>query len=78
VLYGGVCVVSKRLHDRGRSGWWAALILFAVAVVWPHPAGFLDFLLMLVLIWAAIELGVMDSEQGANRYGPNPLRPASA
>jgi uncharacterized membrane protein YhaH (DUF805 family) len=32
---------------------------------------------MLVLIWAAIELGVMDSEQGANRYGPNPLRPAS-
>ncbi len=51
--------------------------LFAVAVVWPHPAGFLDFLLMLVLIWAAIELGVMDSEQGANRYGPNPLRPAS-
>jgi len=78
MLYGGVCVVSKRLHDRGRSGWWAALILFAVAVVWPHPAGFLDFLLMLVLIWAAIELGVMESEQGANRYGPNPLRPLSA
>ena len=78
VLYAGACLASKRLHDRGRSGWWAALILFALAVIWPHPAGFVDFLLMLVLIWAAIELGLMESEQGANRYGPNPLRPAQA
>ena len=21
-LFCGVCIVSKRLHDRGRSGWW--------------------------------------------------------
>jgi len=78
ILYAGACLASKRLHDRGRSGWWAALILFALAVVWPHPAGFVDFLLMLVLVWAAIELGLMESEQGANRYGPNPLRAAQA
>ena len=75
MLYGGACLTAKRLHDRGRSGWWAALILFALAVIWPHPAGFVDFLLMLVLAWAAIELGLMESEQGANRYGPNPLHP---
>ena len=78
ILYAGACLASKRLHDRGRSGWWAALILFALAVIWPHPAGFIDFLLMLVLVWAAIELGLMESEQGANRYGPNPVRPARA
>jgi uncharacterized membrane protein YhaH (DUF805 family) len=29
-------VLSKRPHDRGRSGWRAVLILFPVAVVWPH------------------------------------------
>ena len=78
LLYAGACLLSKRLHDRGRSGWWAALVLFAFAVVWPHPTGFLDFLLMLILLWAVVELGLMESEQGANRYGPNPLRPLSA
>ena len=78
ILYAGACLASKRLHDRGRSGWWAALILFALAVIWPHPPAFIDFLLMLVLVWAAIELGLMESEQGANRYGPNPVRPAQA
>ena len=30
LIYCGACVLSKRLHDRGRSGWWAALILFAI------------------------------------------------
>jgi uncharacterized membrane protein YhaH (DUF805 family) len=69
-------VLSKRLHDRGRSGWWSALILSAVAAVWPHPSSFFDFFFVLVLIWAAVDLGVMTGEAGANRYGPNPLRPA--
>ncbi|WP_374577298.1 DUF805 domain-containing protein [Phenylobacterium sp. J367] len=79
LLYCGACVLSKRLHDRGRSGWWAALILASVVAVWPHPVGFLDFLFFVVVVWAGIELGVMSGEQGANRYGPNPLRaPLSA
>ena len=73
LFYCGACVLSKRLHDRGRSGWWAALVLVAIVAVWPHPAGFLDFLFMAVLLWAVVELGVMQGEQGANRYGPNPL-----
>jgi uncharacterized membrane protein YhaH (DUF805 family) len=76
LIYCGACVLSKRLHDRGRTGWWAAVILFAVAAVWPHPEGFFDFLFALVLVWAAVELGVMAGEGGTNRYGPNPLRPA--
>ncbi|WP_334161362.1 DUF805 domain-containing protein [Phenylobacterium sp.] len=74
LVYCGACVLSKRLHDRGRSGWWAALILVSVVAVWPHPNGFLDFVFFLVLVWAAIELGAMPGEQGTNRYGPNPLR----
>jgi len=73
LFYPGACVLSKRLHDRGRSGWWAALILASVVAVWPHPVGFLDFLFFLVLVWAFVELAVMPGEQGANRYGLNPV-----
>ncbi len=78
LIYAGACVLSKRLHDRGKSGWWAALILFALVAVWPQPIGFFDFLFGLALVWAAVELGVMGSEMGANRFGPNPLRPLGA
>jgi uncharacterized membrane protein YhaH (DUF805 family) len=73
LFYCGACVLSKRLHDRGRSGWWAALILMAIAAVWPHPSSFLDFAFVVVLLWAVVELGAMPGEPGANRYGPNPL-----
>ena len=78
LFYCGACVLSKRLHDRGRSGWWAALILFAIVAVWPQPSGFFDFLFVVVLIWAGVELGAMPGEAGTNRYGPNPLRQAVA
>jgi len=78
LLFSGACVLSKRLHDRGRSGWWSLLILIAVIAVWPQPEHFLDFLFSLVLVWAIVELGVMGGEQGANRYGVNPLKTVQA
>lgn len=68
-FYCGACVLSKRLHDRGRSGWWAAIILLAIVMVWPAPTGFFDFIAVVVLIWAAIDLCVMPGERGDNRYG---------
>lgn len=73
LFYAGACVLSKRLHDRGRSGWWAALILLAIVACWPHPEGFMDFPFFLVLLWAVVELAILPGEQGANRYGLNPL-----
>ncbi|WP_296598996.1 DUF805 domain-containing protein [Phenylobacterium sp.] len=73
LFFCGACVLSKRLHDRGRSGWWAALVLAAVVAVWPHPESFLDFPFFLVLVWAFVELAAMPGEQGANRYGLNPV-----
>jgi uncharacterized membrane protein YhaH (DUF805 family) len=78
LLYACACVLSKRLHDRGRSGWWAALVLFALVAVWPTPHGFGAALFTLVLLWAAIELGVMQGEDGANRFGPSPLTEQAA
>jgi len=70
VLLGmAACILSKRLHDRGRSGWWSAVILLAVVMVWPTPTGFFDFLAVLVLVWAVVDLGVMPGERGDNRFG---------
>ncbi len=74
VVYVSACLLSKRLHDRGRSGWWAAPIIVAVIAVWPRPEGLFDFLFSLLLFWAVVELGVMSGEQGTNRFGPNPTR----
>ena len=71
VLFAPACLLSKRLHDRGRSGWWAALILLSFGMVWPSPTGWRS-LFILVVIWTAVELGLMPSEQGANRFGPRP------
>ena len=31
-------------------------------------------LLVALLVWAIVELGVLAGEQGANRFGPNPLK----
>jgi uncharacterized membrane protein YhaH (DUF805 family) len=70
LFFCGACILSKRLHDRGRSGWFAALILVALAATWPEPVGFFDFLFTLVVIWGVIELGVMGGEPGVNRFGP--------
>jgi uncharacterized membrane protein YhaH (DUF805 family) len=69
LIYGGACLLSKRLHDRGRSGWWSAVILVAVIMVWPRPVGFFDFIAVSVLAWAVIDLCVMPGERGDNRYG---------
>lgn len=77
LLFSGACVLSKRLHDRGRSGWLAAILILALIIAWPFPVGFLDFAFSLVIVWAAVELGVMAGEQGANRYGPNPIKAAT-
>jgi uncharacterized membrane protein YhaH (DUF805 family) len=78
LVFAGACLLSKRLHDRGRSGWWAVLVLAAAFAVWPRPDGFWDFLFAVVILWAVVELGAMPSEPGANRYGPGPARTVQA
>lgn len=77
LLWSGACLLAKRLHDRGRSGWITFPIIISLIAVWPYPDALFDFLFMLVVLWAIIELGVMGGELGANRYGPSPLRPLS-
>lgn len=78
LVYCGACLLSKRLHDRGRSGWLAAVVLVSLIAIWPVPNTPFDFLFLLIVIWAVVELGLLSGEQGANRFGPNPGRMAQA
>ena len=78
LIYPGVCVLSKRLHDRGRSGWFAVAIIAAIVAVFYSPFGFFDLAWGVVLFWGLIELGLMPGEQGANRFGVNPLAQAAS
>jgi uncharacterized membrane protein YhaH (DUF805 family) len=78
LVYCGSSVLAKRLHDRGRSGWWAAPIMLALAVAWSHPHRLFSLAFAVVLVWSAVELGLMPGEQGSNRYGPSPLKAATA
>ena len=76
--YNQSCLLAKRLHDRGRSGWWAGVLLIALIGFWIKPQGLFSFLFVIIMIWTVIELGLIAGEQGANRFGPSPLRHAAA
>ncbi len=69
LFFCGACVVSKRFHDFGRSGWRGSVVLAAFCLVWPHPHGVLGALAAIVLAWSAIELGVTPRQPGFNRFG---------
>lgn len=78
LLFSGCCVLSRRLHDRGRSGWLAAVVVLALVLAWPAPDDLPGYIAGIVILWTVVELGVMPGEQGANRFGPNPVRPVQA
>ena len=59
LLASAACVVSKRLHDRGRSGWWAALVLLGVMLVWREPDGARFLLAAPVMVWSVVELALV-------------------
>ena len=75
----------RRLHDRGKSGWW--LLLFTAApnavVSTTHqlvmrmvvPDGAVKALLLAALalfLWGVAEMGVLPGDPGDNRYGAPP------
>ena len=67
----------KRLHDRGRSGLWALLIILAwmlLAGNWAILPGMWQWVVgrfapTLILIMTLIDLGAFVGTQGENKYG---------
>lgn len=78
MIISGVAVGIKRLHDRGKSGWWLLLFYLAPAILSgggeAMGAGMVLSLASLAIsIWALVELGFLKGDTGANAYGPDPV-----
>jgi uncharacterized membrane protein YhaH (DUF805 family) len=87
LLVASLAITVKRLHDRGKRGWW--LLVFAVLPNLLYGgqqylletddanAGSATFLLSFFALalwaWGLLELGVLQGNVGANRFGPDPL-----
>lgn len=69
LLYSGFCILSQRLHDRGRSGWWSGPILLAFALAWPQPLTLLGWVATAALVLIAFDLAVLPGQKAFNRYG---------
>jgi uncharacterized membrane protein YhaH (DUF805 family) len=92
--YPSAALLAKRLHDRNKSGWLAALLIVPMLVAsWLDP-DFSSFapqsgtiqavhtaasvITLLVGIWFLIELGFMRGTAGDNKYGTDPLAATAA
>ena len=77
LLWPTAAVLVKRLHDRGRSGLWALLVILAWMLlagnwailpgVWQWAVG--RFVPTLILVGMLIDLGAFIGTQDANKYG---------
>lgn len=77
LLYPLAAIFVKRLHDRGKSGGWFALILLAFALfsidvsqfepVWQWGIG--RFLPLLITMIMVLDCGAFVEMDGVNRYG---------
>lgn len=85
LLWVGLALGAKRLHDRDKSAWWL-LLFYLVPSLLSGAANRMDgggFILHLagfaITVWAFVELGCLRGTVGPNRYGPDPLAaPATA
>jgi uncharacterized membrane protein YhaH (DUF805 family) len=80
LIWVGLAVATKRLHDRNRSAWWLVpfyalpVVLDAVGDALGESLGIVLSLASLAIsIWALVELGFLRGTPGPNRYGPDPL-----
>lgn len=69
LLYSAACLLSQRLHDRGRSGWWSGPILLAFAMAWPQPQAPFDWIALGLLVLVAVDLCLLPGQKAFNRYG---------
>ncbi|HEY2452078.1 MAG TPA: DUF805 domain-containing protein [Scandinavium sp.] len=81
LLWPTAAVTVKRLHDRGKSGIWALLMILAWMLlagnwailpgVWQWGVG--RFIPTLIIVMMLIDLGAFVGTQGENKYGKETL-----
>ena len=81
LLWPMAAVTIKRLHDRGKSGLWALLMVLAWMLlagnwsmlpgVWQWGVG--RFIPTLIIVMMLIDLGAFVGTQGENKYGKETL-----
>jgi uncharacterized membrane protein YhaH (DUF805 family) len=70
VIYVRISVVAKRLHDLGRSGWWAAFVIpLSIVFHSPVPHSVRIGVMILELI-PSLYLIFAKGQPGRNRFGP--------
>ncbi len=79
LIWIGLALGAKRLHDRNKSAWWLLVFYVLPSVlqgVGEHAGG-LALILGLagfaISIWGLVELGFLRGTIGSNQYGPDPL-----
>jgi uncharacterized membrane protein YhaH (DUF805 family) len=76
IVISGVFVGMKRLHDRGKSGWWL-IVFYGIPGALNLVAGdgiIVSLISAGVSIWGFVELGCLKGDTGPNAYGPDPLQ----
>jgi uncharacterized membrane protein YhaH (DUF805 family) len=80
LIWIGLALGAKRLHDRGKSAWWL-LVFYALPTILSTAADRMEDVEFILLhavsfgisVWAFVELGCLRGTVGPNRYGPDPL-----
>ena len=81
LIWPTACVMVKRLHDRGRHGGWALLMVLAWMLLsgnWAMLDGTLAWAVgrlipVAIIVVMMIDLGAMLGTQGKNRFGNETL-----
>ena len=70
LLFSGCCLVSRRLHDLGRAGWWTACGLGLFLVAYPGARGEAGSVSAALLAVFALALCLTPGQASPNRFGP--------
>ncbi len=70
MIWIGNALAVKRLHDRGKSGWWVFVCIVPTILHYIVPSAPVSAILLLANIWYLVECGFLRGEDGANAYGP--------
>jgi uncharacterized membrane protein YhaH (DUF805 family) len=80
LIWIGLAIGAKRLHDRDKSAWWLLVFYAAPGILSTagnrmEEVGFiiLHIISFGISVWAFVELGCLRGTPGPNRYGPDPL-----